>query len=282
MDRQKDRTMHPPDDTEADSDPNPAVIESAPESVFNGRIALVTGGGSGIGAAACRLLGRCAAKVIVADIDIDKARSVASEIDGQAIALDVADPPSWDALNLENPPTIVLLNAGVYSHPTLPYEIHEVTRAEVTRTVGANFLGVLHGLRRLTPAIRAAGGARICLVSSLAGLGPSTVDPLYAATKHAVIGLGRSVAPGLGESDVRVTMLCPSGVDTPLLTEHDKDYARGLFGSLLSAEAAAQAALDLLEFGEPGEIREITPAGPRRVTIELRYEDVDPGWVPPA
>ncbi len=100
----------------------------------------------------------CGARVIVADIDADRARAVAQEIDGQPIALDVADPPSWDSLSLENPPTIALLNAGILSRAELPYEIHEVSRAEVTRTIGANFLGVLHGLRRLTPAMAAVGG----------------------------------------------------------------------------------------------------------------------------
>lgn len=273
MDRQKDRSMPPPGEPEAsDHDEQPAAT-----SWFAGKVALVTGGGSGIGAASARMLAHCGARVIVADIDAERARAVAQEIDGQSIGLDVADPPSWDSLSLENPPTLALLNAGILTRAEIPYEIHEVSRAEVTRTIGANFLGVLHGLRRLTPAMAAVGGARVCINASMAALVPSPSDPLYTATKHAVMGLGRAVAEPLAARGVTVTLLCPSGVDTPLLSAVERSNTEQMFGTLLTPERAAQAAMDLLEFGEPGEMRTLTPDRYERVRFALVYEPIDEG-----
>lgn len=265
--------MHPLEDPQA------APFSPLPEaehSYFNGRVALVTGGGSGVGAIVAEMIAHCGGRVIVTDIDGDRAKAVASAIDGIPIALDVADPPSWDSLSLETPPTIAFLNAGIASRATIPYEIHEVTRAEVTRTVGANFLGVLHGLRRLTPAMSAVGDARICLNASWAALSPQEYDPLYTATKYAVLGLGRSVAGPLAAKGVRITMLCPTASDNPDVSESIRDTVRRDLGQLLEPRTVAQAALDLIEFGQPGEIRSISPNRYSRVKQTLEFEAIDP------
>jgi NAD(P)-dependent dehydrogenase (short-subunit alcohol dehydrogenase family) len=91
------------------------------------------------------------------------------------------------------------------------------------------------------------------------------------------MGLGRAVAAPLAERGVLVTMLCPSGVDTPLMTPHERDNTTDMFGSLLTPGRAAQAAMDLLEFGTAGEIRLLTPDRYERVRYEFAYEPVDPG-----
>ncbi|MEZ5215810.1 MAG: SDR family NAD(P)-dependent oxidoreductase [Ilumatobacteraceae bacterium] len=230
-------------------------------SFFSGRVALVTGGGGGIGAEAARMMAHCGAHVLVLDIDGDKAKAVAAEIDGTAYTIDVSDPPSWDSLSLEHPPSVALLNAGVRGRDSIPYEIDEVSRAEVTRAMGANFLGVLHGMRRLVPAMRALGDGRICLNVSAAGLMPVAADPVYTATKHGVIGLGRSTAMGLEPFGVRVTMLCPTAVDTAMIGMAEQTIAYQMWGGLLAPRVVAQAALDLAEFGAAGEIRLVEPAG---------------------
>ncbi len=90
------------------------------------------------------------------------------------------------------------------------------------------------------------------------------------------MGLGRAVAEPLQARGVLVTMLCASGVDTPLLSPLERDNTTAMFGSLLPPERAAQAAMDLLEFGRAGEIRLLTPDRYERVRIELVYEPVGP------
>jgi NAD(P)-dependent dehydrogenase (short-subunit alcohol dehydrogenase family) len=239
----------------------PVTDWSAGSSYFSGRVALVTGGGSGVGAEVARMMAHCGARVFVVDIDGDRAKAVANEIDGVAYSIDVADPPSWDSLNMEQPPSIAFLNAGVVTKGAEAYDIDALTRAEVTRALGANFLGVLHGLRRLIPAMRESGSARICLNASAAGILPLEADPLYTATKHALVGLGRAASSSLGRQGVLLTTLCPTTpTDAPEPTP----------------QAVAQAALDLIEFGEAGEIRMVRSDGVHLVEMELRLHRLDP------
>jgi NAD(P)-dependent dehydrogenase (short-subunit alcohol dehydrogenase family) len=75
----------------------------------------------------------------------------------------------------------------------------------------------MFGIRAALPALAAAGGGAIVVTSSLAGIAPNPFDPVYSASKHAIIGLVRSLAPALSESGVTVNAVCPGFVDTPML-----------------------------------------------------------------
>ena len=185
-----------------------------------GRVAVVTGGASGIGRATAVRLADEGARVVVADIDVAGARKVADEIGGSAVGLDVGDPAGWrrvvghlstsgdDALD------IAFLNAGV---TTGEDRIANLTDEAYRRIMAVNVDGVVFGVRALAPLIARRGGGAIVATSSLAGVIAFPPDPIYPLTKHAVVGLGRSLAPQLGRDGITINAVCPGLTDTPLL-----------------------------------------------------------------
>ena len=157
--------------------------------------ALVTGGASGIGAAAVRLLESEGARV---------------ESLGLENGFDVAQPADWERVG---PVDLAFLNAGVISSQR---DIAALDDAEYRRVVGANVDGVVFGVRALARVLQP--GSSIVATASLAGLMPVPGDPIYALTKHAVIGFVRSVAPQLAEREIRIQAVCPGWADTGLTT----------------------------------------------------------------
>jgi NAD(P)-dependent dehydrogenase (short-subunit alcohol dehydrogenase family) len=150
------------------------------------RTALVTGGASGIGAAIVARLRDEGAEVASLDL---------------ADGFDVADPAAWADVG---PVDLACLNAGVISR--------DESVEDYRRVVGTNLDGVVFGVRRLAPLMQ--DGSAIVVTASLAGLVPVESDPVYALTKHAVIGFVRSAA--LRYERVRINAVCPGLVDTPM------------------------------------------------------------------
>jgi NAD(P)-dependent dehydrogenase (short-subunit alcohol dehydrogenase family) len=181
-------------------------------------VALVTGGASGIGAGVARRLRERSVDVMIADVD-DAGRSLADEIGGAFVRCDVRD---LDA-NREAVAACVdqfggldvaVLNAGVTSGMGLDDDFD----VERYRTVmGVNLDGVVFGVVAALPALRARGGGQIVATASLAGLTAIPFDPLYVASKHAVVGLVRSLGLAHGGEGIRVNAVCPGFADTPLI-----------------------------------------------------------------
>lgn len=225
---------------------------------LTGRGALVTGGASGIGAAAVRRLAGAGARVAVADRDEAAARALADEVGGIALAGDVADPERMpahvaaaeDAFGRLD---VVLLNAGVTAGQS---GVEDLDLAGYRRIVGVNMDHVVFGLAAAVPALRRAGGGRVVATASLAGLVAMPGDALYTMTKHAVVGYVRAAAPVLAADGIRVNAVCPGFADTPLIAR-----ARPQFGDfpLLTAEDVADAIESVLERGEPGECWFVQP-----------------------
>ena len=105
---------------------------------------------------------------------------------------------------------------GAALHGALP-DICAVTDEQVRRVFGANVDGVIFGTRAVVPAIERRGGGAIVATASLAGILAFAPDPLYTATKHAVVGLVRSLAPQLATRNITINAVCPGVVDTPLV-----------------------------------------------------------------
>jgi NAD(P)-dependent dehydrogenase (short-subunit alcohol dehydrogenase family) len=213
------------------------------------RVALVTGGGSGIGEAVARRLAAEGCQVVVADIAGDAAERVAGEIGGRAVTLDVGDPAGWaDAVDTvvaaEGGIDIAHLNAGV---TTREGDIVALTDQQYRRIMGANVDGVLSG------AMAAAGrGGAIVATASLAGIIAFAPDPIYTLTKHAVVGFVRSVAPSLEARGITMNCICPGVVATPLVGPAlDRLAEAGI--DVIPPEDIADAVVTVIRTGGTGE-----------------------------
>ena len=220
-------------------------------------IALVTGGATGIGAAVATQLADLGVRVAICDINADAGEALARKIDGIYIACDVTQLVSvQDAVascvDRLGKPDYAHLNAGIMTVPTGdPFlAIEDVSPEQYRRIVGVNLDGVYHGLKTLLPIMRDKGGA-ITITASTAGLSVVPVDPMYTATKYAVIGLGRAVSASNADSNVRINMICPGVVDTAIVPD---EYKQPEFGMMPTSVIAAEI-VDLLQSGENGEVR---------------------------
>jgi len=211
-------------------------------------LAVVTGAASGIGAATARRLARDGATVLVCDVTDDAGAAVADEIGGRYVHLDVGDAAAWEDLAGELGDGRVesaLLNAGILTAAT-PRPFLDVPAERLGRVRAVNLDGVLLGVRTLAPLMVGAGGGAIVATASLAGLGPYDDDPMYAATKHAVVGFVRSVAPQLAARGVRLHAICPGGVDTGLLDPARKARIVAAGRPMLDPSEVADAVAALL------------------------------------
>ena len=187
---------------------------------LEGKIAVITGAASGIGLATARRVADGGATVIVADLNADAGAKVAADLGGAFVQLDVGDAGAWAAVVEEverhGGLDFAYLNAGV---TTQQPDITALTDEQYRRVMGANVDGVVYGFRALVPQIEKKGGGAIVATASLAGLIAFAPDPIYTLTKHAVVGLVRSLVPQLEAKGIRINAVCPGIVDTPLVGE---------------------------------------------------------------
>jgi NAD(P)-dependent dehydrogenase (short-subunit alcohol dehydrogenase family) len=223
------------------------------------RVAVVTGAASGIGAATARRLAGDGADVVVCDVVDEPVAAVASEIQGTYVHLDVGDPAAWQALADQLAGRRVewaALNAGVLTAPG-PVAFLDVPTERLARVRAVNLDGVLLGVHTLAPVVAASGGGAIVATASLAGLGPYADDPMYAATKHAIVGFVRSVAPQLAAGGVRLHAICPGGVDTGLLDAERKARIVAAGRPMLAPDEVADAVVGLLRREDVGVVATI-------------------------
>jgi 2-hydroxycyclohexanecarboxyl-CoA dehydrogenase len=188
---------------------------------LEGRIALVTGGASGIGAATARRLAAEGARVCVADIDLAGARSVAGEVDGSAVEMDVADVASVRAAVAEAGDVDVLVNnAG-----TDRFAFFVNTDPELWDFVlGVNLRGTIAVTHAVLGGMQQRGRGAIVNVASEAGRVGSQGSAVYSAAKAGVIGFTRAIARESSRFGVRVNAVAPGPIDTPLLNAAPKEY----------------------------------------------------------
>ena len=197
--------------------------------------ALVTGGRSGIGAAIVSALERDGVDVRVLDL---------------ADGFDVSDPRAWDDVNAVD---LACLNAGVVTREA---DLTRIGDEQYRRILGANVDGVVYGVRRLAQVMESGS---IVVTASLAGLTATEADPLYALTKHAVVGFVRSAAPQLAARGIRLNMVNPGFVDTPMLDEVGRAAFEAAGFPLLRPEDVAAAVLRAAEDDEVGQAWIVQP-----------------------
>jgi len=253
------------------------------------KVAVVTGGASGIGLASATIMAEEGAKVVVVDLDLEAAERAAAAIDGVAVRADVSRPAEWtavvDAARDLGGLDVAYLNAGV---TTGQEDVTQLDDDQYRRIMGVNVDGVVFGIRALLPEIEARGGGSIVATSSLAGIIAFPADPMYTMTKHAVVGLVRSLAPRLAQSSVTINAICPGLVDTPLIDGDVREALAGTGFPLIEARSVAEAVLGAVLGSETGQAivvqagREPTPyrfgraPGPRAEGAEGK---VPPGWL---
>ncbi|QZT62525.1 SDR family oxidoreductase [Mycolicibacterium austroafricanum] len=182
---------------------------------LSGRVALVTGGGSGIGAATAKRLVAEGMRVCVADVDADASSTVAEAVGGLALVCDVSDPDQVAdtfsrCVDEFGSVDLAVLNAGI----TIRWsgDIGSLNLADYRKSLGVNLDGVVFGAAEAVRAMRArtdpTDGA-IVATASLSGLMPWYPDPVYSLGKHGVVGFMRSVAPSLAAEGIAVHTVCP-------------------------------------------------------------------------
>lgn len=220
---------------------------------LSGKVALVTGGAGGLGSATARALAGAGAEVVIADVN-EAGEEVAEEIGGLFVATDIATLEAnrelVEVVRREHGGLdLVHLNAGVASGIGLGDDFDLDRYRQV---MGINLDGVVFGTVAALPALRERGGGAIVATASLAGLTAVPFDPLYAANKHAVVGLARSLGLGLVSEGIRFNAVCPGFAEsniiapireallesgTPIIpAERVADAVLALFGGEMSGE----------------------------------------------
>jgi len=187
---------------------------------FRGRSAIVTGGASGIGLALGARLAELGALVVLADIDGELAEQSAAALgDGvEGRRLDVTDLTAFGALvdevaDRDGAIDYLFNNAGI----SLGGPTHDLTAAHWDRIIDVNLRGVANGILAVYPRMVQQGHGHIISTASGAGLFAPPFVAAYSATKFAVVGLSQSLRPEAALHGVKVSVLCPGAVDTPLL-----------------------------------------------------------------
>jgi NAD(P)-dependent dehydrogenase (short-subunit alcohol dehydrogenase family) len=220
---------------------------SAGADRVSGKVALVTGAGSGIGRATATLLAAEGATVLVADIDEKAAQAVAAEVTSaggkaEALLLDVSDEAAWRGateriLAAHGRLDVVVNNAGV----ALGKPVAETSLDEWRRVLAVNLDGVFLGTRYGIRAMRAGGGGSIVNIASVSGIRPFAGASAYGAGKAAVRLLSKIAAVECQDAGdgVRVNVVTPGGVKTPMW--QTMDFFRDLAAKHGGAEGAFAA-----------------------------------------
>ncbi len=210
-----------------------------------GRVAVVTGGGNGIGAAMCRAFAAQGARgVVVADLDGEAAAAVAAEIGGHPVQVDVSDPGHGDVLvataaDAFGPADLYCFNAGVPQGGGV-----EAPDDAWQRSWEVNVMAHVWGARAALPGILERGHGYFLHTASAAGLLTNIGAAPYSVTKHAVVALAEWLAITHGDQGLRVSCLCPQFVNTQMLTDFmEVPGGAGLVGDLALEPADVAAAV---------------------------------------
>jgi NAD(P)-dependent dehydrogenase (short-subunit alcohol dehydrogenase family) len=208
---------------------------------------VITGGASGIGASSCRAFAAAGTHVAVVDRNREGCEAVASEIDGIAVTCDVGDEAAVGAMVADvesrlGPIDIFFSNAGV------------ATGADILTTPTAvwndqwaiNVMAHVHAVRAVLPGMLARGSGYLVHTASMAGILTSHGNVTYATTKHAVVGLAEWLSITYHHRGIRVTLVAPLGVRTPMFEEAPPEFAAMVAGPIKEPEEVADAVVEAI------------------------------------
>jgi len=193
-------------------------------SLLQGRHALITGGGTGIGAAAAEHLSAAGAKLSLLGRRIEPLKAVAESVGGTPIQCDVMDADrvraAFDEARAANGPIeLLIVNAGIAE--SAPF--HKMTRESWDRIIGVNLTAAFECSRAAIGDLLQSENGRLVFIASVASLRGVPYAAHYAASKHGLLGLMRSLAAEYAKTNLTVNAVCPGYVDTPMT---DQSVAR--------------------------------------------------------
>ncbi len=237
---------------------------------FEGKVAIVTGGGSGMGEAAARAFGRAGARVIVADLNLSAAQRVANDVAAEggeafALAVDVskaADARKMATAAVEHMGTIDILAciAGILRST----KVDDISEEEWDLVVGVNLKGVFLSCQAVLPTLKAKRAGKIVIMASMAGRATSTLGGAhYTSAKAGVLGLSRHLARETAPFGINVNAINPGIVDTPMVRgNRSREFLEQLADSIpFKRMARADEVADLVLFLASDAASYITGAG---------------------
>ncbi len=208
---------------------------------FDGKVTIITGGASGIGAACARNFAGRGAKVAVADLNFEAAQAVANDIGGMAVKCDVGKEADVDALvaSVESafgPIDIFFGNAGI-ANGSDPLN---TTLDDWQLQWDVNLMAHVYATRAVLPGMLARGSGYLIHTASMAGILTTHGNLPYAVTKHALVGFAEWMSVTYHDKGVHSSLLAPLGVRTPMLGDTDSAFARNAAGPIKEPEEVAE------------------------------------------
>lgn len=210
---------------------------------LSGKVALISGGARGIGAATARAIVREGGRVVIGDVLVDEAEKLASELEGFAIhvPLDVTSALQWQsAVNTVEQKfgrlDVLVNNAGIGHRP---HSVEKISVEEWDRVIAINLTGTFHGIQAVIPAMKRSGGGSIVNLSSIAGLQSMNGTSAYSASKFGVRGLTKAAALDLGRYGIRVNSVHPGPIATPMMSGINMSFDHQALPRLGTAEEIA-------------------------------------------
>ena len=205
------------------------------------KIAVVTGGAGGIGAAVCQALASKGARVVVSDLDLNAAQAVADKIAGTAIQCDVSNEDAIvKMINLVESElgTIDLFFSNAGFGVGEPEHAASASNDVWQKSWDVHVMAHVWASRALLPSMIQRGEGYLINTASAAGLLVQVADAAYSATKHAAVSLAESLAISHGDSGVKVSVVCPQYVNTNILAVSDEERKQAMDGVITPEECA--------------------------------------------
>jgi NAD(P)-dependent dehydrogenase (short-subunit alcohol dehydrogenase family) len=218
------------------------------------KVALITGGASGFGKEVARQLVRRGDRVVLLDVNDAEGQQVADELGGHYLHCDVS---SYDevlattaaAEEIHGGLDLFFLNAGISTGCSVGPDFD---LAKYHRANGINLDGVVYGVQAALPALARRGGGSIVCTASMAGLTAVPFDPIYAANKHAVVGLVRGMGPLLQPQSITINAFCPGFAETRIITDL-REFLEGSGVPIIPVEKAGESVLQIFDSSETGQ-----------------------------